>query len=94
MVNSVQACHKQGRAKVADGLSWVLGDVIGEDGLHTIGNVDKGELLNWSLQVGIRGKLVTMWWGKELRTIDIRSVVEMGGSQSSSRPFMVKHFLG
>ncbi len=36
----------------------MLGDVIGEDGLHTVGNMGKGELLKLSLKHGISGKLV------------------------------------
>ncbi len=41
-----------------------LGDVILEDGLHAIGNVDKGEFFNWGLQVGISGKLEDHVMGK------------------------------
>ncbi len=36
----IWACHKQGMAKVRGRLPWVLGDVFGEDGLHTVGYVD------------------------------------------------------
>ncbi len=63
-VIGVHACHKLGRVKVVDGLAWALGDVVGEDGLYTVGNVDKGELLNWSLSVGIGGVLADHVVGK------------------------------
>ncbi len=58
VVTDIRACHKQRRAKTWGWSIGAFGDVVGEDGLHAVGNVGKCELLDWGLQGGNSGELL------------------------------------
>ncbi len=64
VVERVCTWHGRGRVKVMEGSSRALSEVVGEDSLHTFGNVVKGELHKWCLLCGVSCKLAYQMVGK------------------------------
>ncbi len=63
----VQAGNDQRRAGVAGWLFGLCVDIVGEDGLHSIGDAVEGQVAGWDLVGLVGGKTQdhVMWEGEE-----------------------------